>query len=532
MLVEAGAGHGQDPHPRRAVHQLPARRRSAGDDRRHHVHREGRRRPQAASHGAPRGAAARGPGGPAGQSAARRRGARAAAASARRRRHRGGLDHPLFASRLLRERPVEAGIDPAFTQLDELGSELLLSRLWREWLEAGEEGPAAAGKAELAAALAAGVSLSAVQGVAAECFGRRHSLAGAPAAPAFDAAAVVDDLHAWIAPMRTACACCLDQEDRLCGGMLRLADELDALDRSADPVDLGWALVALKQRRTSYGGKGAGARGNWPGGKDDPLGARDEALDQVEAAAHGFSAVPRRSHRGGRTRVRRLRLRPAARGRHPRFRRPARPGPRPAGRTHRFPGRSPSRARVLPGQVRLPAGRRVPGHRPAAGGDRLPPLRRRSRRHRLGERAPHARQAVPRGRPEAVHLPLPRRRHRHLPARQAARGLAGSRPRHLAELPYAPRRGALGQRRLLSHHRQRRRGPSPCLPRYRPVAGRRRRPLQGDGAAAGDPRAGVEGRGGAGGRGRDARRLPRRVRRAGLDGRRAAARRDRRVWGT
>jgi ATP-dependent helicase/nuclease subunit A len=194
-----------------------------------------------------------------------------------------------FASRLLRERPVEAGIDPAFTQLDELGSELLLTRLWREWLEAGEEGAAAAGKPELAAALAAGVSLSAVQGVAAEYFGRRHSLAGAPPAPAFAAAAVVDDLHAWIEPMRAACACCLDQEDRLCGGMLRLADQLEALDRSADPVDLGWALVALKQRRTSYGGKGAGARGNWPGGKDDPLGARDEALDQIESAALCFS---------------------------------------------------------------------------------------------------------------------------------------------------------------------------------------------------------------------------------------------------
>lgn len=194
-----------------------------------------------------------------------------------------------FASRLLRERPVEAGIDPAFTQLDELGSELLLTRLWREWLEAGEEGPAAAGKPALAAALAAGVSLSAVQGVAAAYFGRRHSLAGEPAAPAFDAAAVVDDLHTWIAPMRTACACCLDQEDRLCRGMLRLADDLEALDRSADPVDLGWALVALKQRRTSYGAKGAGARGNWPGGKDEPLGARDEALDQVESAALGFS---------------------------------------------------------------------------------------------------------------------------------------------------------------------------------------------------------------------------------------------------
>ena len=39
-----------------------------------------------------------------------------------------------FAARLLRERPVEAGIDPAFRQLDALGSELLRDRLWENWL--------------------------------------------------------------------------------------------------------------------------------------------------------------------------------------------------------------------------------------------------------------------------------------------------------------------------------------------------------------------------------------------------------------
>ena len=41
-----------------------------------------------------------------------------------------------FAARLLRERPVEAGVDPAFTQLDPVGSELLRERLWRDWLSA------------------------------------------------------------------------------------------------------------------------------------------------------------------------------------------------------------------------------------------------------------------------------------------------------------------------------------------------------------------------------------------------------------
>jgi ATP-dependent helicase/nuclease subunit A len=194
-----------------------------------------------------------------------------------------------FAGRLLRERPVEAGIDPAFSQLDELGSEILLIRLWREWLEAGEEGAASAGKKALAAALAAGVTLSAVQTVATAYFSRRHSL-GAPAAPpSFTAAEVVSRLRDCIPALRSACTSCSDQEDRLCGGMLKLADDLEALDAQADPSDLGWALVDLKQRRTSYGAKGAGSQGNWPGGKDDPLSRREEVLDLVERAAREFT---------------------------------------------------------------------------------------------------------------------------------------------------------------------------------------------------------------------------------------------------
>ncbi len=39
-----------------------------------------------------------------------------------------------FAGRLLREFPVEARVDPAFEQLDALGSDLERGRLWEEWL--------------------------------------------------------------------------------------------------------------------------------------------------------------------------------------------------------------------------------------------------------------------------------------------------------------------------------------------------------------------------------------------------------------
>ena len=136
-----------------------------------------------------------------------------------------------FAGRLLRERPVEAGIDPAFSQLDELGSELMLTRLWRDWLEEGSDGLAAAGKEALGAALTAGVTLAEVQVVAAEHFARRHGLSPAARSPRFDPAAIVATLRAVAGPLRSACVSCLDGEDTLCGGMLRLADDLEGAGR-------------------------------------------------------------------------------------------------------------------------------------------------------------------------------------------------------------------------------------------------------------------------------------------------------------
>ncbi|MGA3211921.1 MAG: UvrD-helicase domain-containing protein, partial [Terriglobales bacterium] len=38
-----------------------------------------------------------------------------------------------FAASLLRERPVEAGIDPGFEVLDEMGSQLLFDEVWQTW---------------------------------------------------------------------------------------------------------------------------------------------------------------------------------------------------------------------------------------------------------------------------------------------------------------------------------------------------------------------------------------------------------------
>jgi ATP-dependent helicase/nuclease subunit A len=49
-----------------------------------------------------------------------------------------------FAAGLLRERPVEAGVDPGFTVADPLGARLLLDRTWEAWLPEALSDPAAA----------------------------------------------------------------------------------------------------------------------------------------------------------------------------------------------------------------------------------------------------------------------------------------------------------------------------------------------------------------------------------------------------
>lgn len=55
-----------------------------------------------------------------------------------------------FCAALLRERPVEAAVPPRFEVLDALGQELLLERLWEDWIEErlNEDGPIARARIE------------------------------------------------------------------------------------------------------------------------------------------------------------------------------------------------------------------------------------------------------------------------------------------------------------------------------------------------------------------------------------------------
>ena len=106
-----------------------------------------------------------------------------------------------------------------------------------------------------------------------------------------------------------------------------------------------------------------------------------------------------------------------------------------------------------PAPLRPRLRRRVPGHRPAPGRDPPPARGRGSGGDRVDAGGPRARQALPRRRSQAVHLPLPPRRRGALRGHQAA----ARRGRRLAalpddELPQRARDPGRGQRGVRARH--------------------------------------------------------------------------------
>jgi ATP-dependent exoDNAse (exonuclease V) beta subunit len=195
-----------------------------------------------------------------------------------------------FAARLLRERPIEAGVDPAFRQLDATGSQLLRERLWDDWLAvlaaaegAGDDNAPAAALGEV---LAAGAKASDVRELAFETFAQRHALdvVERPGEPRL--AGVVDALAAPAAEMAAEAASCLVDDDRLCVDCRRLGEAVDALPREGDIHELGSALLAVAG--SSYGSAGSGRSSNWPRGKERMHTLRAALLAEVNAAADSY----------------------------------------------------------------------------------------------------------------------------------------------------------------------------------------------------------------------------------------------------
>ena len=184
-----------------------------------------------------------------------------------------------FAARLLREVPVQARVDPAFEQLDELAGDLSRRRLWQDWLTvlaAGDEGHAGA-RAALARLLRAGVALDDVRRLALEgggVFAERYDLEPVAAPPREpDLAVGVRALAGPLARLREFClAACADPDDRGFGAALALVEEAERL-ATAPPSDLDELAAALLRLPVKGSAKALGGRtAAW----DDALGGKDE----------------------------------------------------------------------------------------------------------------------------------------------------------------------------------------------------------------------------------------------------------------
>jgi ATP-dependent helicase/nuclease subunit A len=200
-----------------------------------------------------------------------------------------------FAGRLLREFPVEAGVDPAFEQLDGLGSDIERARLWEEWLtelaagdpsgEAVEEATGRRVRDWLARLLRVGVRLDAVRELASGpkgVFGERYDLDPAPGPPPEpDLAAGLNGLMAPLASLRAFCAtACFDHADKGFAAAMKLVEAAESL-LAEPPADLDLLAAALyappaKSNPTAPGGN----KGNW----DAAAGGKDELQARYQAA--------------------------------------------------------------------------------------------------------------------------------------------------------------------------------------------------------------------------------------------------------
>ena len=199
-----------------------------------------------------------------------------------------------FAGRLLREFPVEARVDPAFEQLDGLGSDLERARLWREWLTALAAGEPALGRARawVSRLLRAGVKLDDLRELAVGgkgVFGERYDVAPVTSVPDEpELAAGLSALAPHVDALAGFCsAACSDPADGGCSGAMALVDACAAL-LDSPPADADQAMAALCGIKLKATAKGLGGRkDNW----GEAQGGKDELWRRYEVVAAGIAAL-------------------------------------------------------------------------------------------------------------------------------------------------------------------------------------------------------------------------------------------------
>jgi ATP-dependent helicase/nuclease subunit A len=176
-----------------------------------------------------------------------------------------------FAVSLLKERPIEAGLDPHFTPLDTIQSDLLFQEVWEAWLHAAIEERLPA----LEQALRADVSLDVLRAAARTL--RLH---------AHDVRRLKLPAPLSEAEVRTQFDLRLEEGRRLLAHAGNPDDKLVPCLEAA----MEWLLNPDGDAKPSKPG-GKGAAGNWLGGKTTVEEARNFVRDIVEARA-GYQLFP------------------------------------------------------------------------------------------------------------------------------------------------------------------------------------------------------------------------------------------------
>ncbi len=195
-----------------------------------------------------------------------------------------------FCSALLRERPVEAGIDPGFAVADKLRQTVIEETVWDEWIRgelASELQPA------VAEAHALGFRLRQIRELAGKLLNHRDALGDVPEPHAdtggdgllAELARAADDFEA------RGRDCCSAADDKLLPRIATFADAVRALGDLPEEMRLAHALRHVKLPPKS----GKGRKPDWQGDTlaelREDIKALSERVDAVEKAVRHNAAV-------------------------------------------------------------------------------------------------------------------------------------------------------------------------------------------------------------------------------------------------
>ena len=310
-----------------------------------------------------------------------------------------------FAARIISEHPIEAGVPPLITVVDELRSQIAFTRRW----EAARQKLFTDASIDdaLRIILAVGVSLDHLQNVAADLDANWDRLESHPPRKRHIPAVDLGPILRQTAEVLAHADHCTDSADKLFTAFEHIRSWHGRLTE-AETGELGLVLELLHS--VPQKGFGGGQKGNSSVNVADVRTSCKDLADQATALRNSFVEPAVETVTAAMAEV----LVQAARERQHSgeleyhdlliHARDLLVGEDQAGRAYGAP-------QSLP----LHHAGRVPGHGPHPGGTCHPDLsRRRLRTRRVGAATHPSRPAVHGGRPQAIHLPFPQGRHRHL----------------------------------------------------------------------------------------------------------------------